>query len=150
MRISVHKCGQVGFSLVEVLIALVILLVALLGVFYTFTFSIGYNFGNTQRVESVAIIQRELEAFQCAKFSPQVIDETLIGGIKTPKIVTTMNGNAFLVETVIDDDPFSEGIQTDNSKTIKEITVTVRSENPGSKWQTGVLAKTVFRRVRGY
>ena len=139
-----------GFSLVEVIIALVILLVALLGVFYTFTYAVGYNSGNTQRSQSLQILQQEVETMRAAKYSPYLVDYVLVGGEKSPKVVTTTDGNIYLVEVTVDDDPFTSGIQVDNSKTLKEITITVTSENITSLWQTAIPTKVVFRRTRGY
>lgn len=144
------KSNQAGFSLVEVIIALVILLIALLGVFYTFTYAVGYNSGNTQRSQALQILQQEAETIRAAKYSPYLIDYVLIGGEKTPKVVTTADGNIYLVEIIIDDDPFTDGVQVDNTKTLKEITVTVTSENVVSLWQVSVPTKVVFRRARGY
>lgn len=142
--------GQRGFSLIEVLIALTILLIALLGVFYTFTYAVNYNFGNSLRIQAIEIIQKELETLQCAKFSANGIDQSLLGGEKTPKLVTTADGNNFLVQIIIDDDPFVNGIQIDNSKTLKEITITIKGESSSASWQTAVPSQIIFRRVRGY
>jgi prepilin-type N-terminal cleavage/methylation domain-containing protein len=151
MKTMVYKSGiEDGFSLIEVVIALVILLIALLGVFYTFSFAIGYNSSNSQRSEALAVLQQEIETLESAKFNPTAIDQALIGGEKTQKVVTTLNGNVYLVEVVVDDDPFTNGIQIDNTKTIKEIKISVKNESSFSLWQMSVPAKVVFRRVRGY
>ena len=48
-----------------------------------------------------------------AKFTPLVTDQTLTGGTKTPKTVTTGDGTKFKVETTVDDDPSTDGIQID-------------------------------------
>lgn len=145
-----NTSDQAGFSLMEVIIALVILLIALLGVFYTFTYAVGYNSGNTQRSQALQILQQEAETIRAAKYSPYLIDYVLIGGEKPPKVVTTADGNIYLVEITVDDDPFTAGVQTDNTKTLKEITISVTSENVVSLWQSSVPTRVVFRRARGY
>lgn len=151
MNIKAQKTSnQAGFSLMEVIIAMVILMIALMGVFYTFTYAVSYNSGNSQRSQALAILQQEIEMMRSAKFTPVLIDQVLIGGEKTPKLVTAIDGNIFLVQVVIDDDPFTSGIQIDNTKTLKEITVTVTSESPATLWQTSIPSKIVFRRVRGH
>ncbi len=145
-----NTSDQAGFSLMEVIIALVILLIALLGVFYTFTYAVGYNSGNTQRSQALQILQQEAETIRAAKYSPYLIDYVLIGGEKPPKVVTTADGNIYLVEITVDDDPFTAGVQADNTKTLKEITISVTSENVASLWQSSVPTRVVFRRARGY
>jgi prepilin-type N-terminal cleavage/methylation domain-containing protein len=141
---------QTGFTLMEVIVALVILMIALLGVFYTFSYAVNYNFSNSQRAQALGIVQQEIESMRSARFTPAIIDQSLTGGEKTPKLVTTTDGNVFLVQITVDDDPFTAGLQIDNTKSLKEITVSVTSENPGSVWQTSVPSKAVIRRVRGY
>ncbi len=43
--VNSSRSGEKGFSLVEMIIALVVLLVAILGIFATFTFATIYNGG---------------------------------------------------------------------------------------------------------
>lgn len=142
------KIDEKGFSLVEVIIAMVVLLVALLGIFTVFTFCINYNAGNNSRAQALSVLQQETELLRCAKFTPFITDANLTGGEKPPKLVVSADGSRFVVNTVVDDDPFINGIQTDFSKTLKEITVTVRLESPTPGWQTAVPTITVLRRVR--
>jgi len=137
-----------GFSLIEVIIAMIILLVALLGVFLTFTYAVNYNAGNNSRSQALSILQQEVELLRSAKFTPGVTDETLTGGTKTPKIITSADGSRFRVDIVVDDDPFASGVQTDTTKTLKEISVTVTSESPTPGWQTIIPARVFLRRVR--
>lgn len=151
MKIKTQEIlNEGGFSLMEVIIALVILLVGLLGVFYTFTYAVGYNSGNSRRSQALQILQQEVEMLRCAKYTPVLIDQVLVGGEKTPKLITTQDGNVFSVIVVIDDDPFTNGIQIDNTKPLKEITVTVANESLSTLWQNSVPSKVVFRRVRSY
>jgi prepilin-type N-terminal cleavage/methylation domain-containing protein len=147
-KTSSRKNEQGGFSLIEVIIAMVILLIALLGVFLTFTYAVNYNAGNNARSQALTVLQQEVELLRSAKFTPGITDATLIGGQKTPKIVTSADGNRFRVETTVDDDPFTSGVQITTSTTLKEITVTVSPESPTPGWQTAVPATVFFRRVR--
>lgn len=142
------KIDEKGFSLVEVIIAMVVLLVALLGIFTVFTFCINYNAGNNSRAQALSVLQQETELLRCAKFTPFITDVNITGGEKPPKMVISADGSRFVVNTVVDDDPFTDDIQTDFSKTLKEITVTVKLESPTPGWQTAVPTITVLRRVR--
>ncbi|HEX8289967.1 MAG TPA: hypothetical protein VF556_18445 [Pyrinomonadaceae bacterium] len=153
--------GEVGFSLIEVAAAMVVILVALLGVFTTFTYTINYNAGNNSRAQALALLQREVELFRSAKFTPTVRDNftpvdtndnrrDITGGTKAVRVVTSADGNKFRVATVVDNDPFTDGVQTTNEATtrFKEIRITVTLDNPTPGWQTSVPATVILQRVR--
>lgn len=142
---------EAGFSLIEATCSLIILLIALAGVATTFTYAINFNAGNSSRAQALAVLQQEVERMRSAKFTPPPngIDSLLTGGRKAPKPVTAPDGKRFRIQTTIDDDPLTDGIQIDNTKTIKEITVTVTLDSPTPGWQTAVPATVVLRRVRG-
>jgi len=164
-----RRFGQKGFSLVEVTIAMLILLIVLLGVFVTFTYAVNYNAGNNSRAQALAVLQREVELYRSAKFTPNVTDNytppalpstpddgrrDLTGGIKTPRIVTSADERRFRVSVVVDDDPFTPNTpnpQVDTTNkivTIKEISITVTLDSPTPGWQTSLPATVVLRRVR--
>jgi prepilin-type N-terminal cleavage/methylation domain-containing protein len=140
-----------GFSLVEVIIAMVILLIVLLGVFITFAYAVNYNAGNSARSQALTVLQQQVELMRSAKFTPQITDSSLLGGTHAPVPVTTVNGNKFIVTTAVDNDPSTAAIEDDTAKpkpTIKEISVTVTFAAPTPGWQTAVPAKIIMRRVR--
>jgi prepilin-type N-terminal cleavage/methylation domain-containing protein len=143
------ESGQAGFSLVEVTIAMVIFLIAILGVFISFTYAFSYNAGNASRAQALALLQRKVEEMRSAKFVPTSTDPSLAGGHKTAEVVTGSDGHRYKLQVDVDDDPFTTGIQTDATKTLKEVTVTVSLERPTPGWQTSVPVKVVLRRVRG-
>jgi prepilin-type N-terminal cleavage/methylation domain-containing protein len=142
------KSGEQGFTLVEVIIAFVVFLIALLGVFSGFAFSINYNAGNYSRAQALTVLQREVEHLRTAKFTPYITDASLTGGTKAPRTVVSADGNRYIIRTIVDDDPFTAGVQTELAKKFKEITITVSLENPTPGWQTAVPVTTVLRRVR--
>jgi prepilin-type N-terminal cleavage/methylation domain-containing protein len=142
---------QGGFTLVETTCALVIILVALLGVAFSFTYAINYNAGNQARSQALAVLQQEVEQMRAAKFTPAITDSTLSGGIKPVKTVVTPTGTRFTVLITVDNDPFTAGIQTDTdvpAPTLKEIRVTSQLASPSPGWQTAVPSMIVLRRVR--
>ena len=73
------KIDEAGFSLVEVMIAMVVLLIGLLGVSLTYTSAVRYNAGNNLRLQSLAILQQEVEMTRSAKFTPTQTRRTLFG-----------------------------------------------------------------------
>lgn len=147
-----EKKDESGFSLVEVIIALVILLVAVMGVFAAFTFATTYNAGNSRRSQALSILQQEAELIRSAKFTPTIYnDPALTGGTKTPRTVTSKgDNNTYTVETVVDNDPVTAGVQAagDSTTTLKEITLTVTPQAANGGWVVAVPVKIVFRRAR--
>lgn len=140
---------EAGFSLVEVCVAMVIILVALLGVFFTFTYAITYNAGNNSRAQALAVLQETVEKLRSYKFTPTVTDAELQGGPKTPFTVVSPNGGTFSVTVIVDNDPFTAGIQDETTPTsMKEIEVRVKLEHPSPGWQAAVPATVFLRRVR--
>lgn len=141
-----------GFSLIEVLFAQVILLIALLGVFATFTYSINYNAGNSSRSQALALLQREVETMRSKKFTPDYTDPDLYGHEQTVRDVTASNGNVFRIAVTIDNDPSTLNvIETDETvrPPIKQVSITVTLANPTPGWQTALPATVVLQRVRG-
>ncbi len=166
--------NSAGFSLIEVCIALLILMVTLLGVAAVFGYTIVYNAGNKSRSQALAVLQQEVERYRAAKFnagtapdnftpgSPDDGRRDITGGVKARRTVTATNGYVFFVDVTVDDDPFVAGVQEEDGGdvctspqgtavdcTIKEIAISVTLAAPSPGWQTAVPASIVLRRVRG-
>lgn len=145
---NLKKSIDGGFTLIEVIIAMVILMIVLLGVFVSFTYAVNYNAGNNSRSQALAVLQQEIELLRSAKFTPTITDSNLLGGAQASRVVSSADGNRFRVQITVDDDPFTAGVQSDTTKTLKEVTLTVTLENPTPGWQTAVPAIVILRRVR--
>lgn len=148
-----------GFSLIEVLMALVVISVALLGMFSVFTYAILYNTGNKNRAASLAVLQDQIEQIRAAKFNETTTDLVLQGHDTTRQTVTNATGLTFTVDTTVDNEPNVAGVQDETYQcltpqaavipcAIKEVTITVRLAAPSPAWQTAVPATAVLRRVR--
>ncbi len=143
-----NKTNESGFSLIEAVVALSIFLVATLGVFTTFTYTVNYNAGNGSRAQALSLLQQEVEQMRSARFTPTATDSTLTGGEKAVRTVTAADGNRYKIKITVDDDPFTAGVQTNTTKTLKEVTVTVSLDRPTPGWQTAVPITVILRRVR--
>jgi prepilin-type N-terminal cleavage/methylation domain-containing protein len=148
-----------GFSLIEVLMALVVISVALLGMFSVFTYAILYNTGNKNRAASLAVLQDQIEQIRAAKFNETTTDLVLQGHDTTRQTVTNATGLTFTVDTTVDNEPNVAGVQDETYQcltpqaavipcAIKEVTITVRLAAPSPAWQTAVPATAILRRVR--
>ncbi len=170
-----RKCTKnaAGFSLIEVVIALLIIMIALLGVAAVFGYTIVYNAGNKSRSQALTILQQEVERYRAAKFNagsapdnftpgdPDDGRRDITGGVKAQRVVNAENGFVFLVDVTVDDDPFTPDTQVDDGSTctspqgdfvdctIKEINISVTLAAPSPGWQSAIPARIVLRRVRG-
>ncbi|MEQ1762446.1 MAG: type II secretion system protein [Pyrinomonadaceae bacterium] len=167
-----------GFTLIEVVISMVILLVVVLGALSMLALSITYNSGNKARAQATAVMQQEIERYRSAKFnststdsyensaSPNLCRTTgmrdLRGREKSECIVIANDGSGrtFTVGSSVDNEPLVHGIQVESYVcqspqgaaipcTVKDITVEVRLAEPNPGWQVSSPAKAVVRRVRG-
>lgn len=164
---SITLSDEWGMTLIETTVALVIIMIALLGVVHTFTYAVSYNYGNAIRTESQALLQEEVENLRAAKWTSSGKDPRLYatGNSCTPdvRIVESPNGGAFRVERTVDDDPSTPAACEDlgndpaTETHVKDITVTIRiatdknaadgNGNPG--WWFAVPNTVVLRRTRG-
>jgi Tfp pilus assembly protein PilV len=158
--VSHHGDGNSGFSLIEVVIALLIMMVVLLGVFAVINYSITYNAANKSRSQALAVLQQEVEAIRSAKFNANNVDAVLTGGVKAEKTVVAQDGLTFLVNTRVDNDPGTTGLQDETHQcltpqgdpvdcALKEIEIVVTLAAPSPGWQAAVPSRVVMRRVRG-
>jgi Tfp pilus assembly protein PilV len=149
IAVGPDPCPQSGFSLIEICIALVVLMVAMLGVAQAFTYAITYNMGNATRNQALVILQQRAEGIRAAKWTASGIDTLITGGVKADQTVTAPNGGQFKVSLTVDDDPYTDGTQVDAASQLKEITLSVQLVAPSPGWQMAVPATLIMRRSRG-
>lgn len=147
--------SEAGMTLIETTVALVIIMIALLGVVHTFTYAVTYNFGNAIRTESLALLQKEVETLRAAKWTSGGTHPLLAGTGNSCTAVTTIvsspNGGAFKVERTVDDDPSTPTVcEVDPDTHLKDITVTIRiAVEDSPTWWFAVPNTVVLRRTRG-
>lgn len=173
---SGEGCDQRGFSMIEVVISLVIIMIALLGVFSALTYAVTYNAGNKTRSQTLAVMQQEVERYRAAKFNTTTTDayaspadpapcrtdglRDLRGRTLSECRVTAVDNLQFIVSSWVDNAPDVGGIQGESYAclspqgvnvvcAIKEITIEVKLAAPSPGWQTAVPVRTVLRRVQG-
>jgi prepilin-type N-terminal cleavage/methylation domain-containing protein len=113
-----------GFTLIETSIALVILMVAGIGVASLFTYSIRYNSGGNDRALAISVAQQQIEQFRSVTFADPILavsaatvlsPDTVSNGrtYRVTKTVTgsnnDVNGNPTLKTITIRVDPLSSG-----------------------------------------
>jgi Tfp pilus assembly protein PilV len=146
---------EAGFSLVEVIIAMLIMIIMMMGMLTVFTYAVQYNRGNNLRSQALTVLQQEAEIYRSTKFTPSVTDAVLLGGTKAPKTATSADGTVFTVLTTVDNDPAVANIQTSETMpsgkacTLKEIKIVVTPRDAQAAWQTAIVTDVTIQRVRG-
>jgi prepilin-type N-terminal cleavage/methylation domain-containing protein len=143
-----------GFSLIEMIFAIMIMTVMMLGTLSVFTYAVHYNRGNNLRSQALTVLQQEAEIYRSTKFTPAVTDSALLGGAKSAKTATSADGTVFMVNITVDNDPSTAGIQTSETLssgkpcTLKEIKITVSPRNTEAAWMTAIVTDVTIQRVR--
>jgi type II secretory pathway pseudopilin PulG len=155
-RLNGEVSPQSGFTLIEAAIALVIIMIALLGVAWTISYSINYNAGNSNRAKTLAVLQQEVERLRSAKFTPVFTDPLLAGcdlGSTCSSSIVTTESLSFIITKTVDNDPTTVEIDDEteipsSDTSFKEIRISANLANPSPGWQTAVPAEVVLRRVK--
>jgi len=113
-----------GFSLIETSIALVILMVAGLGVVSLFTYSIQYNSGGNDRALAISIAQQQMEQFRSAAFSDPILAVS-VATVLSPDTVS--NGRTYQVTKTVAGSNNDAG----GNPTLKTITIRVDPASAG-------------------
>ena len=149
------RASENGMTLIETTVALVIIMIALLGVVHTFTYAITYNAGNAVRTEALALLQEQAENLRAAKWNSSATAPELNGtGNSCTAVVTEVpsnNGGIFSIELTVDDDPSTPApaCEVDPTTQLKDITLTIKLAAPSPGWQFAVPNTIVLRRTRG-
>jgi type II secretory pathway pseudopilin PulG len=150
-RENIHD-GASGFTIVEVIVAGAIMIILCVGILTVFSYVTTINRGENYRMQSLSVLQQEVEYYRSIKFIPNGSPTELYGGsYNNVRTRTSPNGRIFNISVTIDNDPYSPGIQTNNESTctFKEITITVTpavAEKAGS-W-TSTPQKMTIQRVK--
>ena len=127
---------QSGFTLLEAVIAMFIMLIVALASASLFSFSIYNNSGGSDRATSLAIGQQALERLRSAKFNSTTTDVSLNAG-STVQTNIAGDGRSFRVTVAIDDDPSTQAIDVNPATSLKGVTVTVVPQSIGRGWAFG-------------
>ena len=127
---------QSGFTLVEAVIAMLIMLIVALGSASLFSFSVYNNSGGTDRATSLSIAQQAMERFRSAQFNSTVTDSILNAGT-TVQSGIVRDGRLFRLTVAVDDNLATQAIDVNTATNLKGITVTVVPQSIGKGWAFG-------------
>jgi Tfp pilus assembly protein PilV len=123
IRTSWEIDSERGFTMIETVVALVVMMVVGLGAASLFMYSTRNNSGAADRAAALAISQQRMERLRSVTFT----DATLSAG--TTNTTVTSGGRRYRVQTVICDTAACGG-----SSTLKKITVQVTPTDAGQIW----------------
>jgi type II secretory pathway pseudopilin PulG len=144
-----------GFSLVEVIIAMLVMIIMMMGMLTVFTYAVQYNRGNNLRSQALTVLQREAEIYRSSKFTPSVTDSILLGGQRVYTPPPSADGTVFNVTVTVDNNPATIGTQTSETMpsgkacTLKEIKILVVPRDAQAAWQSAIVTDVTIQRVRG-
>jgi len=146
---AAHRPSERGFTLVEVSISLVVMMVVGLGVASLFFYSITNNTTAADRELSMAVAQTRMEALRNVAFNDPRLDAGTTatgdaGGEADPTIGTSPNIRSYRVTTTIEDRNVTN-LDGTNKLATKLITIQVTPLASGPAWQQ---SNTVFGSVR--
>ncbi len=118
--------NQQGFSLLEAIIALLLMMIVALGSANLFVYSIYNGTAGADRAASIAMAQEALEVLRSAQFNSTATDPVLNAGTTVQSGVVRDFRKFTLTVTI-----------TDITATLKGITVTVVPESIGNGWAFG-------------
>ncbi|MEO8434856.1 MAG: prepilin-type N-terminal cleavage/methylation domain-containing protein [Pyrinomonadaceae bacterium] len=122
--ITANISRQAGFTLIETTIAMVIMMVAALGVASLFTYSIRYNSGGNDRAIAVSVAQQQIEQLRSVPFNDALLNVSA-ATVLSPNTVS--NGRTYQVtKTVTGSNNNASG-----NPTLKTITIRVDPRSTG-------------------
>lgn len=144
-----------GFTIVETIVAGMIMIILCVGVLTAYEHAIMLNRGNSIRLQALTVLQKEVEYYRALKFVPVGPDPALNGQVETlvRTGVVSRDGTLFDVYVQIDNNPFAPGVQTsaevpESSCQFKEITIRTVMTNPETGWLSNLRTEVSFQRVR--
>ena len=152
---EIHYQHDAGFTLVETMIAAMVMIILCVGVFTVIDQAIKLNTGNNMRSQAATVLQKEAELYRAYKYVPVDPDPELNGHelLLLDDPVLSADGTPFDVYVTIDNDPYTAGVQTiddipEDGCQFKEITIEAKLSNPQTGWLSDLKTKLVFQRVR--
>jgi type II secretory pathway pseudopilin PulG len=140
---------QNGFTVPEVIVAGILMMILCVGTLSAFSFAIQVNRGNNLRMQALSVLQAQVERFRSLKFVPlqTVSDPLLKQGTWSLGVQTSADGRAFNVSATVLNLPSPT---TDVNATFKQITITATPVAVEAGWLSNANLNTqvTLQRVR--
>jgi Tfp pilus assembly protein PilV len=122
--VSRVSAAERGFTLIETSIAMVLLMIAALGVASLFTYSIKYNSGGNDRAVAISIGQQQIEQIGSVVFTDPILN-VAAATVLTPD--TIANGRTYRVTRTVT----GSNNNVSGNPTLKTVAIRVDPMSPG-------------------
>lgn len=140
---------QNGFTIPEVIVAGILMVILCVGTLSAFDFAIRINRGNNLRMQSLSVLQEQVERYRSIKFVPVGTDPLLLqtGSPHNLGVQTSADGRTFNVFATVQNLPAGT---TDANATFKQITLTATPVDVEAGWLSNASLNTqvALQRVR--
>ena len=144
-----RNSSAAGFTIPEVIIAGVILIIICVGTAQTFIVATRYNRANNLRMQALSVLQKNVEYYRSLKFVPVGTDSQMNEGTHALGNQQSKDGQWFTVTATIVNLPSGTA---DGVATLKEITIEAYPQVPDPEaWLSNAKLNTrvTVQRVRG-
>ncbi len=122
-----RSATEQGFTLVETTIAMLIMMIAGLGMVSLLVYSIGYNSGGNDRAVAISIAQQQLEQVRSVPFSDSTLNVTNSVTTNYGAVATVRDGRTYRVTKTVT----GSNNDTSGNPTFKTVTIRVDPTGPG-------------------
>lgn len=138
-----------GFTLVEVLVAGVLMIILAIGVLTIASTAVKLNRGNNIRIQAQSALQAEAEYYRSLKFVPVGSDTAMNANTYTrPNRVTVDNSNFAISVQIINKNLVNGSVSNDSNVTLKEITISATPVVTQTSWLANLNTNLTIQRVR--
>lgn len=123
-----------GFTLIETVMSLVVMMIVGLGAASLFMYAVRNNSGAADRAVAVAIAQQRMERLRSVAYTDASLDPA------TTNTAIINSGRTYSVQTTI-----CVSVACSGSDTVKKITVQVTPTNAGTVWASNAVTVTSLR-----
>jgi type II secretory pathway pseudopilin PulG len=136
-----------GFTVVEVIVAVSIMIILCIGTLSAFSFVVKLNQGNNLRSQALTVLQAEAELYRSYKFVPDssLTALELQAGTRPQKNVTSRDNTPFVIDVTVINIPDTA---SEAECTFKEIRIVATPVNPRPAWLADVQTQLTIQRVR--
>ncbi len=119
-----RSTSEQGFTLIETTAAMLIMMIAGLGVVSLFTYSIAYNTGGNDRAVAISVAQQQVEQLRSVSFTDPILNVSTTSGSPTN---TVSNGRTYRVTQTVT----GSNNDVNGNPTLKMITIQVSPVGAG-------------------
>ena len=123
-----------GFTLIETVMSLVVMMIVGLGAASLFMYAVRNNSGAADRAVAVAIAQQRMERLRSVAYTDASLDTV------TTNTAVVSTGRTYSVQTTV-----CASVACSGSDTVKKITVQVTPTSAGTVWSSNAVVVTALR-----